>query len=450
MKITKTVRMRIVRPFYPPEVEERIAAEKEVTEDGDISGKKEFWQKLKADYPNIITWDELDAVLKHLQSQMTGIYNRAASAIYSVMVTLQGEPDKQKGVLLSHGISDEDIKELTKDGKKVGMASLLSRIGYPQAYEATQSSAIALGLRQKLQSSFKGENLKQLKSGQRALPTARSNRFPIAVYSQQDKDSLEGGFKISEENSDFVINIPFPHFEIVEIVEKEKGTEKDKKRIEVVLPPQKGKRKVNLRLLLSTKSRRRRGTWQGSAGTDAEVRRLMSGEYRTSWIEIMPGRTLRDRDRWFVNITYEVEIAPQGLDKGIVGGIDIGIDNPIYCAVSNSLKRFRIGENEVRELTRKQLARLRSAQVGSGSRRTGHGKKRKFKPIEKFQQKYFERRKKVIERWAKQVADFFVRERAGVVQMEKLDSLIRKKTYFDTSFYEDLRLTWPIRQMRMV
>ncbi len=103
--------------------------------------------------------------------------------------------------------------------------------------------------------------------------------------------------RLGRKNGDFILSIPFPHFNVVK-----KGN-----KFEVEFPPQKGKRKVDLMLLLSTKSRRRRGSWQGSAGTDAEVRRLMSGEYRTSWIEIMPGRTLRDKKEWFVHITYEFE-----------------------------------------------------------------------------------------------------------------------------------------------
>ncbi len=103
MKIKKTVRMRIVRPFYSPIVEERIREEKAIKEDGDISGKKEFWRKLKTDFPDIVTWNELGLVLRHLQSEITRVYNRAASAIYSIIISLRDDSDKQKLALLSYG-----------------------------------------------------------------------------------------------------------------------------------------------------------------------------------------------------------------------------------------------------------------------------------------------------------------------------------------------------------
>ncbi len=123
------------------------------------------------------------------------------------------------------------------------------------------------------------------------------------------------------------------------------------------------------------------------------------------------------------------------------------MDNPIYCAVSNSLKRLRIGANEVEELTKKQLSRLRGLQEGSGPSRTGHGKKRKFAPVKTFRRKYVERGKKVIEKWAKQVADFFLHERAGLVLMERLDSLIERIRKGESFFEIQARLTWPIKEM---
>ncbi len=83
------------------------------------------------------------------------------------------------------------------------MDSLLGRIGYKQAYAIAESSAIALGVREKLKSSFSGDNLRELKSGQRSLSTARSDRFPIPIYSQLDKESLKDGFKIREEKRGF-------------------------------------------------------------------------------------------------------------------------------------------------------------------------------------------------------------------------------------------------------
>jgi len=433
MKLTKTIKMRIVRPFYPPEVEEEIAKHKQRSSDGDVSGDRPFWRKLKKEHPEIVTWDELGAILNHLRLEMTRIYNRAASTIYAVMVSLRDSPERQRLALKAHGVPDEKFDKWTRDDRKIGMASLLSAIGYPEAMEATQNSVMALGIRQKLQSSFSGDNLRELRKSQRSLPTARSDRFPIPIYSQQHRETSSGGFTIREENGDFILEIPFPRFEI-----------KDGK---VSIPPSKGERKKQVALLLSTKTRRRRGTWQGSQGTDAEVRRLMTGEYRTSWIEIMRGRTIRDRHKWYVNITFDFEAAPQDLDKSIVGGIDLGLDNPVYCAVSNSLKRLRIGANDVRQLTKKQLARLRQLQRGSGHVRSGRGKVRKFRPVEELQRKYDLRRKKIIERWAKQVADFFLHERAGVVQMEKLDSLIRKNAAGESFFEVQLRLTWPLKEM---
>ncbi len=426
--------MRIVRPFYQPEVEERIAAHKLTKSDEDISGDRKFWDKLEREFPDIITWRKLSRLLDFLQQQMTGIYNRSASTIYTVIVGARDDSHRQKHALLAAGISEEKYKTWTTDGKNIGMSSLLSAIGYPEAMEVTQSSVIALGIRQKLQSSFSGENLKELRNSKRSLPTANAERFPIPMYCQQDRESQKGGFKIVENgNGDFILELPFPHFEI------DGG--------KVTIPRSKGLRKPRLSLLLSTKTRRRRGAWQGSEGMDANVRRLMNGEYRTSWIEISRGKSVRDLNKWYVNITFEFEAEKKDLDKSIVGGIDIGVDCPAYCAVSNSLKRLRISSNDVQELTKKQLSRLRQLQRASGPLRTGHGKERKFRPIEDLENRYNLRRKKVMERWAKEISDWFLHERAGIVQMEDLATLQQRIKEGETFFDVQLRLTWPFKEM---
>jgi len=85
----------------------------------------------------------------------------------------------------------------------------------------------------------------------------------------------------------------------------------------------------NINVILSTKSRRESGQWEDNEGTNAEIRRIMSGEYKVSWIEIIKRTRFGKYAVWFVNMSIEYEKSQEGLDPMVTGGIDIGVSSPL-------------------------------------------------------------------------------------------------------------------------
>jgi IS605 OrfB family transposase len=98
-------------------------------------------------------------------------------------------------------------------------------------------------------------------------------------------------------------------------------------------------------------------------------------------------------------------------------------------------------------ITKEELGRIRSLQRANRFKRGGHGKKHKFKPIDQIRQRYEERRKKIMEKWIADVARWFVKEKAGIVQIESLEGLKSKIRKNQDFFSIHLRKTWPIAEM---
>lgn len=481
--VTKTLRIKIVRPLLNEEGEIELRKLKGDSKEGHIPSNHSFWKEIKEEYPEIVTWNELGGLLTQIQKKICFIYNKASANIYSELSRI-----------------DFRIKNID---------SILSRFGYPEAMKELQDSYFALGVRQKLQSNFSGEKLKELRKATISLPVARSDTFPIPV-------TMQNGFKIEEINDnsdsnygDFVMTIPFPRFEpkkeiddeskdeIKKLKDKLKSEENYEKKFEIskeiegiennflnkYKPWEKydfleGGNKKNIQLLLSTKERKKidkstqikiksikeeikgekdsekikflqdkLGNLQENLdfGTQAEIKRVVKGEYKITWVEINRGKKLGDKNKWFIHLTIRVPVRELELNKEIVGGIDIGCNSPVYCAVNNSFKRLNIQGHDVMFFNKKAIARRRTLLKGNRYKRHGHGSKNKLEPITILTEKNELFRKKIMERWVKEVVNFFVKNQAGTVQMENLESMNSRT---DTFFNEKLRTTWPYAKLQ--
>lgn len=421
-RFTKTLRLRIVRPFYN-EAEAIIEQEKNQREAQEKTKKArkldiKFWNELKEKYSEIVSPGELFDVLQHIQRKIIPIYNEASAMLYQKI--LRGLKAK-------------------KGNEKTAIQYVVSKYAYPLAYKETYNSHIALGVGIKLRASFSNEKLRKIKTAQVSSPSATSGSFPITF-------NVDNGFKISKSNNeDFIINIPFPWYEIVWGIKKDKKTNEEKKYREITLLPKKGSSLNNIKLILSTYSRKKNDNWQKDFSTEAEIKKVMSGEYEVKTIEIIKGKRIQERYIWFVNLITSFDKPVKQLNKEITGGIDIGVSNPVVCAIHEKLNRLTINDNDVRDFTRAEIARIRSLRTGDRFRRGGHGIKYKFSPSDTIQKKYDERRKKKIEEWASRVNNFFVNNNVGLVYMEKIDAeeIKRGEDYFHTQ----LRITWPIAKM---
>lgn len=481
--VTKSLRIKVIRPLLNEDGEIRLRQLKEKSEQGHVPSNHQFWSEIKKDYPEVVTWNELGGLLTQIQKKICFIYNKASANIYSELSRI-----------------DFKIKNID---------SILSRFGYPEAMKELHDSYFALGVRQKLQGNFSGEKLKELRRATISLPVARSDIFPIPV-------TMQNGFKIEEINDksysnygDFVMTIPFPRFEpkkemddeskdkIKKLKDKLKLEEDYEKKFEInneieniennflnKYKPwekydfQEGGSKKNIRLLLSTKERKKidkstqikiknlkeeikkekdagglkflrdkLSNLQENLdfGTQAEIKRVVKGEYKITWVEINRGKKLGDKNKWFVHLSIKVPIRELELNKEIVGGIDIGCNSPVYCAVNNSFRRLNIQGHDVMFFNKKSIARRRTLLKGNRYKRSGHGSKNKLEPITILTEKNELFRKKIMERWVKEVVNFFVKNQAGIVQMENLESMNSRA---DTFFNEKLRTTWPYAKLQ--
>jgi len=408
VKISKTLSLRIIRPYYTPEVESAIKAEKDKREaQGQTRNlDAKFFNELKKKHPQIILSGEFYSLLFEMQRQLTSIYNRAMSSLYHKIIV---------------------------EGEKTSTSKALSDIGYDEC-KSVFPSYIALGLRQKIQSNFRR---KELKGFRMAVPTAKSDKFPIPIYKQVDDG--KGGFKISEnKEGDFIVELP-----LVEYTAEDVKTAKGKfTKINISKPP----KIKNIPVILSTLRRKQSGQWFSDEGTNAEIRRVISGEYKVSWIEVVRRTRFGKHDDWFLNIVIKYDKTEDGLDPEVVGGIDVGVSTPLVCAVNNSLDRYFVKSSDIIAFKKRAMARRRTLLRQNRFKRSGHGSKSKLEPITILTEKNERFKKSIMQRWAKEVAEFFKGERASVVQMEELSGLKEKDNFFGSY----LRMYWNYGQLQQI
>nr|QBM01136.1 CRISPR-associated protein Cas14a.2 [uncultured archaeon] len=403
--VSKTLSLRILRPLYSAEIEKEIKEEKERRKQGGKSGELDsgFYKKLEKKHTQMFGWDKLNLMLSQLQRQIARVFNQSISELY-IETVIQGKKSN---------------KHYT------------SKIVYNRAYSVFYNAYLALGITSKVEANFRSTELLMQKS---SLPTAKSDNFPILLHKQKGVEGEEGGFKISADGNDLIFEIPIPFYEYDSANKKEPF-----KWIK------KGGQKPTIKLILSTFRRQRNKGWAKDEGTDAEIRKVIEGKYQVSHIEINRGKKLGDHQKWFVNFTIEQPIYERKLDKNIIGGIDVGIKSPLVCAVNNSFARYSVDSNDVLKFSKQAFAFRRRLLSKNSLKRSGHGSKNKLDPITRMTEKNDRFRKKIIERWAKEVTNFFIKNQVGTVQIEDLSTM---KDRQDNFFNQYLRGFWPYYQMQ--
>nr|7C7L_A Chain A, CRISPR-associated protein Cas14a.1 [uncultured archaeon]7C7L_B Chain B, CRISPR-associated protein Cas14a.1 [uncultured archaeon] len=444
--ITKTLKLRIVRPYNSAEVEKIVADEKNNREKIALEKNKDkvkeacskhlkvaaycttqvernaclfckarklddkFYQKLRGQFPDAVFWQEISEIFRQLQKQAAEIYNQSLIELYYEIFI------KGKGIANASSVEH-----------------YLSDVCYTRAAELFKNAAIASGLRSKIKSNFRLKELKNMKSG---LPTTKSDNFPIPLVKQ--KGGQYTGFEISNHNSDFIIKIPFGRWQVKKEIDKYRPWEKfDFEQVQKSPKP--------ISLLLSTQRRKRNKGWSKDEGTEAEIKKVMNGDYQTSYIEVKRGSKIGEKSAWMLNLSIDVPKIDKGVDPSIIGGIAVGVKSPLVCAINNAFSRYSISDNDLFHFNKKMFARRRILLKKNRHKRAGHGAKNKLKPITILTEKSERFRKKLIERWACEIADFFIKNKVGTVQMENLESMKRKE---DSYFNIRLRGFWPYAEMQ--
>lgn len=288
--ITKTLRLRVIRPLFPEHVEILLKEEKErrvntaketlghepktheekmqIKNAKHISTNDPFWQNIKNMYPNIILWSDLGLFLKEYQKVVATSYNESMTYLYLKRI-------------------------MEKSGKS--LTSLLSECTV-SATRKLGSSYVALGLNRKLKSNFREVELKYNKI---SLPTMKADSVAIPI-------NVDSGFRLNldvkKKNSqrnhkieldDFTITLPLPNYEVVEQTSKKKDNFDKERKFKTIKVTAKKNDIRDVSLILGVKGRKKNKTWNLDKGTDAEIRRIITvgkngrTEHENKWIEYL-------------------------------------------------------------------------------------------------------------------------------------------------------------------
>nr|QBM01093.1 CRISPR-associated protein Cas14a.3 [uncultured archaeon] len=403
--VMKTLSLRILRPLYSQEIEKEIKEEKERRKQAGGTGELDggFYKKLEKKHSEMFSFDRLNLLLNQLQREIAKVYNHAISELYIATIAQGNKSNKH----------------------------YISSIVYNRAYGYFYNAYIALGICSKVEANFRSN---ELLTQQSALPTAKSDNFPIVLHKQKGAEGEDGGFRISTEGSDLIFEIPIPFYEY-----------NGENRKEPYKWVKKGGQKPVLKLILSTFRRQRNKGWAKDEGTDAEIRKVTEGKYQVSQIEINRGKKLGEHQKWFANFSIEQPIYERKPNRSIVGGLDVGIRSPLVCAINNSFSRYSVDSNDVFKFSKQVFAFRRRLLSKNSLKRKGHGAAHKLEPITEMTEKNDKFRKKIIERWAKEVTNFFVKNQVGIVQIEDLSTMKDREDHF---FNQYLRGFWPYYQMQ--
>jgi len=171
---------------------------------------------------------------------------------------------------------------------------------------------------------------------------------------------------------------------------------------------------------------------------------VMNGEYKISSTEIVRRTRFGKHDDWFVNMAVKFEKTAEDSDPNVKGGIDIGVSSPMVCAVNNGLERYTVSGHDIIDFNKRAFARRRTLLRKNRFKRSGHGAENKLEPITILTEKNERFKKAIMQRWAKEVADFFRKRKASFVQMEELSGIKEREDFFS----KFLRMNWNYSQLQ--
>jgi transposase len=329
---------------------------------------------------NTVDWEEFVALVNQINRMIIPLYNIASLDLYK-------------------HLQDPETR-LKRGNEKAIVQQWMTKRVYHPVQEVIHNSYIALGVKIKMEANFTGKKVWEIKNGQATPPWMRTST-PLEF-------NMQNGFTVTDENGEFLIDLPMPSY--TKIPEAELDKYKPWNKFTLL----ESNRKKKITLLLSTKTRKKRGDWISDLGTEAEIKRVLDGTYTVTTLEV-----LQKDEKWFIHMSIKYDVEPKHLDKDKIGGIHMGMTRPITAAIKdNKYQTFSVYPNTVRALNDMQQRRIREERIGNKYRKGGHGKKIKFAGTETQADEYRERRKKVMEEWSKLATDFFVNNGIGTVYLE--------------------------------
>lgn len=166
------------------------------------------------------------------------------------------------------------------------------------------------------------------------------------------------------------------------------------------------------------------------------VQRILDDENDYSAPQIQ----LKDRDLFLLLPVKEPERAPD-LDAELTVGVDLGLAVPAYIALSKGPARRAIGSAEDFLRTRTQMqSRRRRLQRSLKATKGGRGRASKLKALDRIEKKEQAFARTYNHFVSKNIVDFAIQHRAGMIKMEMLEGfgreekqafVLRNWSYFD-------------------
>lgn len=172
--------------------------------------------------------------------------------------------------------------------------------------------------------------------------------------------------------------------------------------------------------------------------------RCISGEYKISSSQILQKKDTNTskNNKWLLNLSYSFKSQKKIVDSNKVLGIDMGIIFPVYMAIHGTLIRDKIDGGEIehfrKEVENRKIKLQRQGKY-CGQGRIGHGTKTRVRPIEFAKEKIANFRNTVNHKYSRYIVDFALRNRCGIIQMEKLEGINKDKTFLKSWPYYDLQ-----------
>lgn len=140
-----------------------------------------------------------------------------------------------------------------------------------------------------------------------------------------------------------------------------------------------------------------------------------------------------DNGKWFLLLCYSFDksdVVPDAANSKNIMGVHIAKHNAVYCMYSNSKKTDTIDGGEVLAFTAQIEQRKRSIGMASskhsvlcGDGRVGHGYHAKMKPLDNIGNKISNFRNTTNHRYSRQIVNWAVKNKCGVIQVEDLTGL---------------------------
>ncbi|MDH4201096.1 MAG: RNA-guided endonuclease TnpB family protein [Spirochaetia bacterium] len=198
-----------------------------------------------------------------------------------------------------------------------------------------------------------------------------------------------------------------------------------------------GEFEVDLRICQKPYPRVLLSTAKISEGERSILERLVSNKtnspqgWRHRFFEIKE----KPKGKWYLHVSYDFPKAELlGLDSDIVVGVDLGWSVPLYAAINNGYARIGYKKmkplgDRIKHLQKQIKGRRLSIQkagahdLAAPTSRSGHGRNRILKPIEKLENKIDNAYTTLNHQLSHCVIEFAKNHGAGRIQIENLKSL---------------------------